>query len=39
MGAPVIASVFFRPEEYRLFSIVVNDVFAAERIPLDIWLE
>jgi hypothetical protein len=39
MGAPVIASVFFRPEEYGLVSIVVNDVFAAESIPLDVRLE
>ena len=36
---PMFAGVFFRPEEYCLVSIVVNDVYTAECVPLDIGLE
>jgi hypothetical protein len=39
MCLPIFAGVFFRPEEYRLVSIVVNDVCTVECVPLDIRLE
>ena len=39
MCLPIFAGVFFRPEEYSLVSIVVNDVCTAECIPSDIRLE
>lgn len=39
MGAPMLARVFFRPEENRLVSIIVNDVWTAECVPGNIGLE
>lgn len=39
MGTPMLARVFFRPEENSLLSIIVNDVWTAERVPGNIGLE
>lgn len=39
MGAPILARVFFRPEEKSLLSIIVNDVWTAECVPRNIGLE
>jgi len=39
VAAPVITSMFFRPEEDSLVSIVVNDIRTAKCCPINVGLE